>query len=323
MVTGGRAKQTERDCAILIGMPRATHALLLFSLLAAEALAQQPAMATYKHPSGVFFQYPGNWQISEAQQALALLPPDLAKDEQGQPAEILLLSAEDADGITSATDPRVAAFFEQQVRQKFPNAKRVGEPETVRTGLGAGVILTFEGTGDGGVELRHRVYAAIHEETGIFLAHMSRKDIAARRDNDAKTIFISLGAGPAQVDPALAHLWLRKEYYFSPSSGLPGGASGSSTTYIYWQFDQEGNVMYASRSHLFMNTDSLSAIGQGDSAGDVWKGKYSTKDGVLQVAWSNGDQETYNYRVFTDGGLPKLKLQQPNAKKTQYFDLKQ
>lgn len=304
-------------------MRRAVFALLSLSLSITAVAAQQADLATYKHPSGVFFRYPRTWQIHQSPQAVALLPPDLTKDDKGQPAEIFLIGAENAGGIPSATDERVAAFFDEQIRKQFPNAKRVGEAEMVPTGLGPGTVLTFEAKGEGGIDLRHRIYAAIHDDTGIFLAHLSRKDIAAKRDEDAKKIFVSFGAGQPELDAALPHLWFRREYYYSPSSGLPGGASGSSTTYIYWQFDSAGNALYTSRSHLSMDTDDLSVIAQGDSAGDVWKGKYWTKDGILTVGWNNGKQETYQYRVFTDGGLPKLKLQAPGSTKPQYFDLKQ
>lgn len=82
----------------------------------------------YQHPIGFRFVHPFDWRVEEQGGVLVLTPPNLAKNAQG-PIEAYMITGErvDAEGITNASDPRVAAFLDEQVRQRLPSAARTGD----------------------------------------------------------------------------------------------------------------------------------------------------------------------------------------------------
>jgi hypothetical protein len=159
----------------------------------------------------------------------------------------------------------------------------------------------------------------VHEGTGVFLAHIARKDLAARRDEAARKVFASFKAGERQVDPALLHTWRGESFYRSADAN----SSLANSTYVYWRFLPDGSVLYSTRSHIFGDTEGLAVTVSGDSSSGVSKGRYGTQNGVLTIAWDDGTHETYEYNVFKasfDGSL-NLGMKRPNDKKKKYFTL--
>jgi hypothetical protein len=279
------------------------------------AFPQAAEVKTFQHPSGISFQYPAAWELRRQGNLLALIPEGFVKDEKGQPLELLLLGSEPAPGIASSTDPRVSSFLEDQLRRLFPVVKRVRNPEPFATPLGTGAAITFESV-QGGVELRQRIYVLVHEQTGIFLAHIARRDIADKRDASARQIFTSFRRSEPQVDQALLHTWRRENY----SRSNDATSSVSNSTNIYWRFLPDGTVLYSTRSQTFADTAGLGVTASADSSSGVARGKYWTQNGVLNITWSDGTRETYEYNVFRasfDGSF-NLGLKRPGQEKIYY-----
>ncbi|MEZ5357021.1 MAG: lipocalin family protein [Bryobacteraceae bacterium] len=298
------------------------HAVILALAVPFALTAQSGPGKTLDHPSGIVLEYPASWQTRQEGGLVAMVPDGFAADEKGQPLELFLLGSESAAGIATPGDPKVIAYLEEQLGQLLGPVKRAGEVTTLTTTLGAGAVIPFEASPKPGAgPVAARVYVVLHEGTGIFLAHIARKDLMAKREAAAKAIFASFRARKRDVDAALLHTWRRENY--TRSSG--NGASLSNSTYVYWTFQADGTVLYSTRSHTYGDTAGLGVIVQGDSTSDVSKGKYTLQGSVMRIQWSDGTNETYEYNVFqsTFDGRTNLGLRPPGAKKKIYLTLYQ
>jgi hypothetical protein len=281
----------------------------LLLLLCAAPLAQAP-MKTYQHSTGITFQYPAQWELREQQEQLFLLPGDLEKNAQGQPIELLLMGAQEAEGVTSPTDARVAEFFAGQLRQLVPTLKQMGVAETLNTGLGKAAVFTFEGADTQGLEMRVKVFVTLYEGSGIFLTHLAPKKSAGKREAQTRSIFTSLRQGPRQVDAALVGTW-RRSQYIRTSPG--GSASMSNTTWFYYVFQADGTFAYIASSRTFGNTADLGIIAN-SSGNDVTRGRWQvTQNGTLRLSY-DGKEEVLAYKVYRNG----VDIGPPGAKPTFY-----
>ena len=122
-------------------------ALLVF--LGAAAPRAVDAQQTYRHETGLSFQYPSDWQLVDGE-TLILMPAAADRNPDGTPAMYLLFGVEETDGIASAFAPEVAAYFEDMIRQSVGGLRRAGETGRLDTRLGTAAVFPFEGTPTGG-----------------------------------------------------------------------------------------------------------------------------------------------------------------------------
>jgi hypothetical protein len=122
-------------------------------------------------------------------------------------AEAYLVFAEAAEDITSAKDPRVVQFLDQQLGQMLPFLKRSGESEKIRAGAAPGILVTWEGDNPKGMTVHAHAFATVLKGYGIALVGLGdRKQIAAR-EKTLRGIFASFAAGEGQKDPQLVGMW--------------------------------------------------------------------------------------------------------------------
>jgi hypothetical protein len=162
----------------------------------------------YRHVVGFQFWYPDGWTVKRQGELLQLVPPDAAMSPQG-PKELYLIGGESVaeDGITRPDDPRVAAYFDEQIRSLSPILKRTGKTETIKTPFGTGAVMAWEGESPSGDVIRATVRCCILKQNGISLISLGFKDIVAKRDAVIRQVFDSFGFGEGQKDKALVGKW--------------------------------------------------------------------------------------------------------------------
>lgn len=267
---------------------------LLLLALPATLMAQNQI---YRHTSGLEFTYPAGWQVQAAGERVVVVPADVVKDAAGQPLEVCWLAGEDAEGVTSPQDPRVAAYLETQLRQWQPKLQRLPGVRTLETGLGGAAVLPFEVPGAG---LKIEAYVALHDDSAIVMLHAAREDLFTKRQPDMSRLFASLTRGQAPPPPpgaeaGIAGLWRRSQYVRTSPGGPPGTIS--STTWFFFQFAPDGSFRFIERDRISGNTADLGVILSRDSGAQVRTGRWSASGGVLKLSWSDGTVENLPYAV--------------------------
>ncbi len=268
---------------------------------------------TYQHPSGLAFDYPPGWQAQANGERIMLTPAGAAKDAAGQPLEVSWLAGEDAEGITSPQDERVASYLEGQLRQMLPRAARQPGSRTVQTGLGEAVVLPFADTSGG---LAVEAYVVLNEGTAVILLHAARKDLLTKRQAEMTGIFASLRQGPPPSTNAagMAGVWRRSQYVRTAPGG--GGGSISSTTWFYFQFAEDGSFAFAERDRISGNTADLGVILSRNGGAQVRRGRWSAADAMLRLNWADGTVENFPYTV----GPTTLRLSLGGGRRAWVFD---
>lgn len=248
----------------------------------------------FRHDSGLEFTYPAGWQVQAGGERVVVVPADVVKDAAGQPLEVCWLAGEEAEGISSVQDPRVAAYLESQLRQWQPKLQRLPGARTIETGLGEAAVLAFDVPGAG---LRMEAYAVLHDGSAVIMLHAAREDLLAKRLPEMNRLFASLtrGQAPPAAEAGLVGLWRRSQYIRTSPGGPPGIIS--STTYFFFQFAADGSFRYVERDRISGNTADLGVILSHDSGAQVRTGRWSAADGVLKLNWADGTVESLAYAV--------------------------
>lgn len=276
----------------------------------------QSGLKTYRHPAGVDFQYPASWELREQQNQFFLVPSDIEKNAKGQPLELLLLGAQEAEEISSPADPQVADFFAANLRQLVPDIRQTSQATPVSTGLGKGAAFTFAGTDTTGLAVQAYVYVTLYEGTGIYLTYLAPKKIIGKREPAVRRVFASLSKGQRQLDPALVGTW-RKSIYVRTAPGSSGTIS--ETTYIYMTFNQDGTAAYAETARMFGSLSDLSVLAQ-SSGGKSYQGNWRVNNGRVLLTWENGLAETLEYHVYRGAtGDIELKIGAPGTKLSIFY----
>lgn len=271
---------------------RARLAPLLMLALPVILMAQYQI---YRHDSGLAFTYPAGWQVQAGGERVLVFPADVVKDAAGQPLEVCWLAGEEAEGINSVQDPRVAAYLESQLREWQPKVQRLPGARTLETGLGEAAVLLFEVPGAG---LKIEAYAVLHDGSAIIMLHAAREDLLTKRQPEMSRLFASLTRSQAPPEPAeagIAGLWRRSQYIRTSPGGPPGTIS--STTYFFFHFAADGSFRFIERDRISGNTAGLGVILGRDSGAQVRTGRWSATGGVLKLNWSDGTVETFPYAV--------------------------
>lgn len=317
-------------------LPPVPLALALILLAGSGTSAQE---SIYRHATGLAFVHPADWQVQETELGVAVLPADARYDATGQPLELILVNAEQTPDIATPDDPRIIQFFEQQAAP----LRRIGAVEALRSGLGPGALLTFEGS-DGFQQVEQRVYVTVLDGTSVFVVHAAGDGRLDDREPEVRRLFASLewdrshataapGGSPpsgrggaatgevgaatgevaAELDPDLVRAWHRS----STSGSTGGGGSVYATDRETVVFGRDGSLVYAVGTTVSADVPDLSAYGRGDP--NVRHGQWSIEGGMLMIRWEAGGVDRFAYNVFihTDG-LPALKIQ-PNGGEAIFF----
>ncbi len=278
-------------------------------LLKAVVLAASPAAATlllgipgvlmaqdkvFRHASGLEFTYPAGWEVRAEGERVFVSPADLVKDAAGQPLEVCWLAGENAEGIGSVRDPRVAAYLESQLRQWQPKIQRLPGVRTLRTGLGEAAVLAYQVPEAG---LKMEAYAVLHDGSAVVMLHAAREDLLAKRQPEMSRLFSSLAqeqAPAAAAEAGIVGAW-RRSQYIRTSPGTGGVIS--STTYFIFEFAADGSFRFVERDRISGNTADLSVILGRDSGAQVRGGRWRADNGMLLLQWADGTVERLPFSV--------------------------
>jgi hypothetical protein len=296
----------QKRAALADSAPPASDA----SAPAATGPAVKHAGKTYRHPTGVSFWYPGDWQVQVLEGVVQLVPPGASQSADAYEAYFVTGERVAEEGITRADDPRVLQYLDEQIAGLGTVLgvlfQRAGEPRAVATGSGAEQGLRLDWKGDSGAgPVQAYAMAVILGEYGLVAAAVGLKDLAAKREADVTRIFASFGVGEGKRDPALVGLWnLRSTYAIQNDSQWETAYSRAKSV-----SESTSALRFAADGTWNRRTDSQMIAG----AGGVWveskdsnttQGRWNADGGRLFMLWDDHSFQDYRYRI--EGNLLHL-----------------
>ena len=242
-------------------------AALVLHFAVAPATAA-PKTTQFTHSVGFSFDYPTKWNLKYLREGLMLIPHDVDKDPAtGKPLELAVIGFVGVAGVTDPFDPSFPDAFEEKYRSLVPRTRRIAEIDWLETPMGTSLVVPFEDA----MGNRHTLYCTVLGDLGIFLGHISQ---GVYRPQNAKMrqIFSSFSWTDSVIDPDLARSWTVAE----DSDELIAGR---------WTFTENGRFRHAELT-----------------AGSERSGFYSSYDGVLNIVWDHGTEESYFYSVSRPHG---------------------
>lgn len=286
-------------------------------LLAAKtrAAVSSPAPAAergqrYVHPTGGELTLPPGWQVTQSpQMGLQLVPPAVAYTAQG-PAELYLVSAQPAPGLTRVDDPNVVAYVDQSLRQLIPALSAPSAP--VPCGPGIAIRWTASNPQTGAAILAVALLQLASGAVAGIIALGEQPRVEARLPA-LETIFASFRKGEGRRDPALVGVW------------------------HYWAFKATGNVSSETRKTMQLAPDGTCAersghegignftgkdgagntawtAGYGAQSSDGRTGTWTAGDGMIYIQWQDGTGLSWQYQLSGNPGSRRLMVQAPGAR---------
>lgn len=251
----------------------------LLLLVGAASVAAGSQLTSFVHTVGFSFDYPTKWQLKRVDEGSMLIPNKVTRDAAGRPMELMIVGFVDTRGVTDAFEPTFINAFERQYRSFVPAAFRVGDLDWLESPMGTGLLVSYD---DGRGNL-HQLYCVAHGDLGIFLSHVIQGDVGRPKAAIARQIFSSFGWADSVIDPALVRSWT-----------------------------QDGNS--APPAELVEERWTFATNGRLERVGSERGGFYSSFNGVLNIVWDHGVEESYTYEVApgVDGG-PLLELRDPDG----------
>ncbi len=260
-------------------LPGRLCTVLLLAALAVS-VAAGPQTSNFVHAVGFSFDYPIKWQLKRVQEGMMLIPHKAVRDSAGRPMELMFIGFVDTAGVTDPFEPSFADAFERRYRSIVPSLARSGDLDWLDSPLGTALLVSYlDGRGN-----QHQLYCAVHGDLGIFLAHAVQDGAQRLRPAMAGQIFSSFGWTDSVIDPALVRSWTQAA---SPAATAEPAADR-------WTFATDGRLRR--------------------TTGPEHGGFYSSINGVLNIVWDHGVEESYLYTVASgvDGG-PRLELRHPDG----------
>ncbi len=256
---------------------------------------------TYKHALGHQLRYPPGWQLTETEAGLAFTPPDLARDPQGQPLELILINAAPAQGVTRPDDRRAVQLVESQLQALFPFLSRSGAPSVREVGGHPAAELLLAGTNPSGRRFEAVVVITLlndHAVVGLVVAEPER---ARARAAQLRTMVGSAGRGEAQRDGRLVGTWRHEHHTFS--------GTFSSTSIRTITLRQDGVCLDSARTLASMTHSDAGGNETGSSSVDSGQdapgqGTWAADGRRLIMQWSGGVEE-WEYELGGDAMLLK------------------
>lgn len=279
------------------------------------ALPEQPepeldpfeGWSTYRHPLGSELRHPPDWRVQATPTGLVLLPPD---------ADLLRESitgtAGDSDGLTDPASARAGRQLDALVQQLSPGARRTAGPERVDAADVRGAAYEYANRLPDGTRVRAKAWIAIWGDVAAGLSLAATEDLFRRREPTVERIFSSIrdtrGAGD-QTDgraPSPGDYDRRLIGRFRGES-LSTGDGIYVNTQLYWSFLADGTVLYGGQSFLDAHErdhdGNLEWSAGGSTDRTASRGRWSAKDGLLDLRWDDGSASRFAFGFEPDGSL--------------------
>jgi hypothetical protein len=255
----------------------------------------------YVHSSGGKFRYPTGWQVKEGDGYIQLIPPNAGD------GELIIVSAESAQGKTDPADPEVLAYLDSVVSGAIPGANRVGKPEPAQAGNGKGIALTWKGG-----EKKVRAYVTILKSYGISVVAVGSESQVDARERAIKEIFFTLGWGQGKTDPRLVGKW--QYYSYNATSGRETKAVAV--------LSADGKFSYQSDSEAANNYSGKDGLGNqtwtgwvNSRSGSGYQGTWTATGNTIILNFEDGSTEEFDFKFEQQGTAFVLKLYGADPKK--------
>jgi len=249
-------------------------------------------------PLGVAYTVPADWQTQESPNGTGLLPPDVVQGPQG-PLEFYVFASLPAEGVTTATDPRVEQALDGLVAEQVPFMQRASAAEPVAAGSIPGIGILWEGVAPNGVTMRARAYAAVVGAMGVVFCGVGERQAVANRDAALRAIFSTLTAVQVQRDPNLAGTWFLLEtrtiWNADPSVSSGDRAKLASDDKNWLTLNPDGTALLVTQHYMIAGG---AGVWLEDKNEKKTAGQWAAAGGVLQVAWEDGSSSQYQYELF-------------------------
>ena len=260
----------------------------------------------YRHPSGLSFWYPQQWKLHELDEALQLVPADVAMTQEG-PSEVYFVTGESVQGtgILRADDQRVVAYMDQQVRSILPALQLQHSRKTFALPGAQGIVLTWKGNNNAGKPVEGRAYVVVIKEYALTLSGISLQGLVNKRTPSLEKIFTSFVIGQGQLDPALTGTWHK---HATMSVANPDRIYETSWSAAQAVTEDKSQLTFQSDGRWIRVDASHTLVG----AGGIWledksqnenKGKWNADGKRLFMLFEDNTWEEYAYKIVnTDHG---------------------
>lgn len=285
--------------------------LLCFSALAAgnnqktQPLEQiemtKNSGTVYRHPTGISFWYPANWQAQMLSGIMQLVPPGAGNSADTY--ETYFITAENVAqyGITDPNHPDVLEYLEEQMQllgqQLGVMFQRNGGAKKMATSQGNGIRIDWSAQSNYGL-VKARTYVSIMNGYGMIFAGVGVKNLLERRDGDISQIFSSFGVGEGKLDRSLVGSWR-----LSSTQSMQNNSSGESsysrakiasesTTTL--TFHPDGSWSRTSKSETLVGSGSVWLESKKSSKAN---GRWNADKGQLFMLWEDQSFADYQYQL--------------------------
>lgn len=257
--------------------------------------ARRPLSKLYRHPSGVGFRHPADWQAGELAEGVVSLKPADLNLVGGGPAEAFLIFGDDAEGVTDIGKPQVVAQVRGLVAQMFPSLKPQGRPAVSTYKGRKSLALSFTGRARS-IEMKARFRVFLHQGMAIGALTLTDASRFAGRDADMQRIYHSMSFAQPRGDQRLVGAWRYSKTYIS------GSFSSITVRNLVIKADGtclEGGRLMASMEHADNGGNATGWSSADSGRGAEHRGRWHTEGKNIILRWSDGSSETW--RVYLEG----------------------
>lgn len=285
-----------------------THTLKRKGRAPSNPLTKQPSEKSeknvagwklFKHPLGLSFGYPGDWELKKLEEGVyQLFPPGADRTN-----EVILIVGIPTEGITDPKDPRVLMGSDEFIASNIsPLLKRKGGAEPGKDAHGRGVVMVYEGPGATGAPIQAKLHTTILKAYSVSMLALMKPEKIAERQADLTKIFATFRAGKAEIDPRLVGQWayMTETIIDSASSGgrRPGDASLVGNHQRTAVLQSDGSMSLRTVSQSFASGSGVFIESKSDN---TEKGGWAASEGKLILVWADGTASEYKFQLV-DGG---------------------
>lgn len=255
----------------------------------------------YRHPTGISFWYPADWQAQMLSGIMQLVPPGAGNSADSY--ETYFITAENVAqyGITDPNHPDVLPYLQEQMQmlgQQLGVAfQRNGSAKKLATSQGNGIRFDWSAQSNYGL-VKARTYVSIIKGYGMIFAGVGVKDLLERRDTDISQIFSSFGVGEGKLDQRLVGSWrlsstqaMQNDSTFETSHSKAKMASETESTIT---FNPDGSWLRTNKSETLVGAGSVWLENKQSSKSN---GRWNADQGQLFMLWEDQSFADYQYQL--------------------------
>ena len=282
----------------------------IFVIIGSVQLNASEKGNVYHHPTGLTFWYPQSWRLQELDEALQLIPNDVAMTPEG-PSEFYFVSGESVagSGISRADDPQVINYVDQQVRSVLPQLNLSSEREYMDLMGTQGVVFRWAGNNNAGKPIEGRAFIVIAKDVALTLSAIAYKGLIDKRTPSLKKIFTSFVLGDGQLDKALVGTWNK---HATASLANPDRIYQTAWTAAQSVSEDKSKLTFYPDGRWHRVNSSHTLVGAGgiwleDKSKKEYSGKWFADGKRLFMIYEDNTWEDFAYKVVSSGGGRELR----------------